>query len=124
MKIRKAKVLKANIILLLILIIYYFINKITGLYIPCIFHEITGLKCPGCGITHLIFNLLNFKIADAFHDNPLVFIYLPFIAVYYFYMIYLYIYGKRDKILIKIPNFVWGIIIGITIAFGILRNIY
>ncbi len=123
MKKRINNVLKANLILLLILFGYYFINKYTGFYIPCLFHEITGLKCPGCGITHLVFDLLNFRIIEAFYDNPLVFIYLPFIIMYYFYMIYLYIYDKKDKIISKIPNYVWGLLITITILFGILRNL-
>ncbi len=123
MKKRINNVLKANLVLLLILVGYYFINKYTGFYIPCVFYEITGYKCPGCGITHLVFDLLNFKIIDAFHENPLVFIYLPFIIAYYIYMIYLYIHDKKDKVLVKIPNYVWGILIAITIAFGIIRNI-
>lgn len=123
MKKRINNVLKANLILLLILVGYCFINKYTGFYIPCLFNEITGYKCPGCGITHLVFDLLNFKIVDAFYENPLVFIYLPFIIAYYIYMTYLYIHDKKDKVLVKIPNYAWGILIAITIAFGIIRNI-
>ncbi len=123
MKKRINNVLKANLVLLLILLGYYFINKYTGFYVPCIIYEITGFKCPGCGITHLVFDLLNFKIVDAFNDNPLVFIYSPFIISYYIYMIYLYIYDKKDKVLVKIPNYVWGIIIAITIIYGVVRNL-
>lgn len=124
MKTRIINVLKANIILLLILISYYYINKYTGFYIPCIFREITGLKCPGCGITHMIFDMLNFRFVEAFYENPLVFIYFPFIVAYYFYMTYLYIYNKRDKVLTKIPNYIWTIMIVITIIYGIVRNFY
>lgn len=123
MKKRIIKVLEANLILLLILVGYYFINKYTGFYIPCVFQELTGYKCPGCGITHLVFDLLNFKFVDAFYDNPLVFIYMPFILTYYFYMIYLYVHNKKDKFMNKIPNYVWGILIGITILYGIIRNL-
>ena len=85
------------------------------LYIPCFFRMITGFKCPGCGITHLLFHLVEFKFDEAFYDNPLVFIYLPFILVYYIYNIYLYVYNKRDNIIVNIPEFVWMIIICITI---------
>ena len=122
MRLRILKVIKANLILLLIFFTYYFINKFTGLYIPCIFHEITGFKCPGCGITHLLFDLLNLKIVEAYHENPLVFMYLPFIVAYYFYMTYLYIYNKKDKILIKIPKYIQIILIIITILYGFIRN--
>ncbi len=124
MKKRLIKVIIRDGLLLLILISYYFINKKTGFYIPCIFHEITGYKCPGCGITHLVFSLLKLNIHEAFISNPLVFIYMPFIIIYFVYLDYLYIYDKKDKIIKKIPNFVWIILIIITLLYGILRNVY
>ena len=123
MNLRIKKIIRLNIVLQLSLICYYFINKYTGLYIPCIFKIITGFKCPGCGITHLLFHIIKLDLKDAFYDNPLVFIYLPFIIVYYIYQNYLYIYNKKDYIVKKIPNFIWIILIVITILYGIIRNI-
>ena len=124
MRFRIRKVLEANVILLLILFTYYFINKHTGFFIPCIFREVTGYKCPGCGVTHLVFDLIQFKFVEAFYENPLIFILLPFIVIYYVYMTYLYIYNKKEKVISKVPNYVWGIMIVITILYGIIRNIY
>lgn len=123
MKERMFNVIKINILLLLIFITYYLVNKYTGIYIPCIFNKITGLKCPGCGITRLLFNLVKFNFEKAFFYNPLVFIYLPFIVAYYFYICYIYVKDKKDNVLVKIPNFVWNILIIITISYGIIRNI-
>ncbi len=122
MRERINKVLEANLILLLIFVTYYIINRYTGIFLPCIFREVTGFKCPGCGITHLLFDLVNFRFKEAFYDNPLLFIYLPFIIAYYIYMTYLYIYNKKDKIIVKIPKYVWGILIAITIIYGVVRN--
>ena len=124
MKKRLIKVIIRDVLLLLILIGYYFLNKKTGFYIPCIFHEITGYKCPGCGITHLVFALLKLNIHEAFISNPLVFIYMPFIIFYFVYLDYLYIYDRKDKILNKIPNYIWIILIIITLIYGIIRNVY
>ena len=123
MKKRLIKVIIRDVLLLLILIGYYFINKKTNFYIPCIFHEITGYKCPGCGITHLVFALLHFDFREAFISNPLVFIYMPFIIFYFAYYDYLYIFEKKDKIIKKIPNWIWIILIIITSAYGVVRNI-
>ncbi len=123
MKQRLKKIILIYLGLLLIFIAYYFINKYTGFYIPCIFHKITGWDCPGCGITRCLFHLINLRIIDAFKANPLVFIYLPFIVAYYIYKSYLYVYDKKDKILVKIPNYVMYIILTITIIYGIVRNI-
>ena len=123
MKKRLMKVIIRDVLLLLILIGYYFFNKYTGIYIPCIFRKITGFKCPGCGITHLVFALLKLDFHGAFISNPLVFIYLPFIIIYFTYLDYLYIYEKKDKVLKKIPNIIWIILIIITIIYAVIRNI-
>ena len=123
MKKRLIKVIIRDVLLLLILVGYYFFNKYTGIYVPCIIHEITGYKCPGCGITHLVFALLHLDFHKAFICNPLVFIYMPFIIVYFIYLDYLYVYDKKDKILKRIPNVIWIILIIITLAYGVIRNI-
>lgn len=124
MKKRLLQVVKIYIILLLVLISYYYINMYTGVFIPCVFRELTGFKCPGCGITHMFFDLINFRFKDAFYDNPLVFIYLPFIVAYFVYLSYLYIYNKKDNILVKMPKVYLAIVIIITIIYGIIRNVY
>ena len=124
MKKRLIDVIKTNLILLLIFVSYYILNQCTGFYIPCIFNLITGLKCPGCGITHCLFELIHLNFKEAFNANPLVFIYLPFIFIIYVYNIYLYIYDKKDKILVKIPNYFEVGILVITIIYGIVRNFY
>ena len=36
---------------------YYLLLVHFNIGIPCLFNVITNLKCPGCGITHLILNL-------------------------------------------------------------------
>lgn len=39
---------------------------------PCIFHEITGLYCPGCGGTRAVKALLGGHIITSFMYNPIV----------------------------------------------------
>ena len=122
MKKRLFKIIRIYIVLLIVFISYYFINKYTGFYIPCIFRLVTGYLCPGCGITSCLFSILKLDFKSAFNYNPLVFIYLPFIIAYFIYLSYLYIYDKKDKILVKIPNYYLYILIIITILYGIIRN--
>lgn len=94
-----------------------------GFSIPCPFHKITGFYCPGCGITRCVLSLLQRDFYVAFRYNPLVFILLPFILFYFGYQLYLYITNQKDQIIHRIPRWVWYLLIGIVLLFGILRNI-
>lgn len=123
MKSRMLKIISLNISLIIIFFGYYFLNHFFNFTINCPFHYFTGYYCPGCGVTRLLFYLIQGKIKKAFFSNCLVFILLPFIFFYIFYKQYLYIFDKKDKILSKIPNYVYYLIIIITILFGILRNL-
>ena len=123
MKKRLQQVILRYIILIIIFISYYLLHKYTGFGIPCLFNLITGWECPGCGITRCLFSLVQLHFKEAFYYNPLVFIYLPFIIAYFIYKDYLYIYNKKDKILVKIPSIFGYILIVITLVYGVLRNI-
>lgn len=46
----------------------------------CLFHELTGLHCPGCGITRALHAMFQGRFAEALGQNPLVVICLPLIA--------------------------------------------
>ncbi len=123
MKDRIKKVIFIVGICLFIFIGYYYLNNQYSFSIPCIFYKITGYYCPGCGITRCLFSLLNLNFYEAFRYNQLVFMLLPFIGVCVSYKIYLYIWNKEDKIIKRIPNVIWILLLLITIIFGILRNI-
>ena len=86
-----------------------------GIGIPCIFHETTGLYCPGCGMTRAISSLIQLNPHQAFRYNALI-IFIPIIVIYNIYKII----TKRE---IKIPNKIWYGILIIVVLYGILRNI-
>ena len=124
MKKRLIKIIFLNAFIVIISFIYYFLNKYFNIGIPCLFYKITGLKCPGCGITRLIFSLIKLDFRQAFFYNPLVFILLPFIGFYIIYQEYLYITKKEDKIIKKIPSYIYYVLIIILIIYAIFRNIF
>lgn len=39
----------------------------------CVFHELTGIACPGCGATRCVRNAMRGDLTAAFLMNPLVF---------------------------------------------------
>ncbi|MCI7596733.1 MAG: DUF2752 domain-containing protein [Lachnospiraceae bacterium] len=60
-------------------IFYGLFSLYTGIRIPCIFHEITGLYCPGCGITGMCISLMQGDLLGAISSNPVLFCLSPFL---------------------------------------------
>ena len=84
-----------------------------GISIPCIFREITGLYCPGCGMTRASLALLDGDIYQSFRYNMLIFIILPLLILFY-------VLEKRGKE--KYSQLLMGGMLFITVLFGVLRN--
>lgn len=117
----KKKIIKI-VIIPIFFIIFYILYKIQ-LPIPCVFHKITGFYCPGCGLTRCLVSLINLDFYQAFRYNPLIFVLLPLLIPYVLYLYFIFIFDLEDKITKKIPNWIWYILLVITIIFGIFRNI-
>jgi len=52
--------------------VYFFNPSSHGFYPICQFHRITGLNCPGCGMTRSLYALLHGRFAVAAQDNVLL----------------------------------------------------
>ena len=111
------KLIKIISLIIISLIGYYFLNKTINLSIPCIFNKLTGLYCPGCGITRMLFSLLELKFYQSFRYNPLLFVYL------FYYLIIYIIYFFKNKKLYKLGNKEQITLIIILLSYTILRNI-
>lgn len=92
------------------------------LYLPCIFREITGWKCPGCGVTRMCMSIMKMDFVSAFYYNPVVFLMLPTLAVMLIYQSAVFIKKGTMKIS-KIMEKIIVLMIIILIIFGIMRNI-
>ena len=102
-------------------VIYYLITQ-AGFSIPCYIHKITGLYCPGCGVTRMCIKLIHLDLYGAFRSNPVVLAIAPILAVLLFKQQYCVIrYGKAKQG--KPTMAIEVILIIVLIAFGILRNI-
>ena len=89
----------------------------------CVFHEITGLYCPGCGAGRACYSILHLEFADAFCYNPLMTILLPLIGLYIMARVFDWMVTGGNHIDRKISVRLLAWILGITLLFGILRNI-
>jgi hypothetical protein len=93
-----------------------------GFFPQCPLHAMTGLNCPGCGMTRGVHALLNGDILSALHFNALL-PFILFIGGYFLVSLFLVAVRGRGLSVKGLPPFaMWSfLIIGIT--FSILRNI-
>ncbi|MGN0407280.1 MAG: DUF2752 domain-containing protein [Bacteroides sp.] len=94
----------------------------TGYGIPCRFHEITGLSCPGCGISRMFVNMFRMQWHEAFMNNPAVFVLLPFMMAYVLRRLVIYVKSGMYRENAFTRCFI-GAVLVILIIFGVVRNI-
>ncbi len=120
---KRIKKIKFEVFFIFLLLTLYILSEIFDFsLLRCVFHEITGLHCPGCGVTRMIGSILKLDFYQAFRYNPLVFILSPFLIIYGIIKLYENMY---DKIIFnkKIEKVSIITIIILLVIFGILRNI-
>lgn len=64
----------------LLLVYSRFSPEESGWFPKCVFLQITGLKCPGCGSQRVIHSLLHLDVRKAFEANTFLVLSLPYIA--------------------------------------------
>ena len=121
MRERAKRVLAISAVVLLSGCAYLFLYTTTGLGVPCIFHLITGLNCPGCGITRMILSLLKLDWKSAFHFNAVLFCMMPFFMFLFVFWICRYIRLGTQK-LPKPMEIICFVAVGVLLVWGILRN--
>ena len=93
-------------------------------YLPCFFHKLTGLYCPGCGNTRALYAMLHLDFIGMLKNNAL----FPFLTALLFWLLageYLkLLFGRRilwfPK---KVPLVAIAVFILAVIAFTVLRNL-
>lgn len=91
-----------------------------GLYCP--FWRITGLLCPGCGVTRMCLALLRLDLAGAWQANAALLLALPVLAVLAVRLAVRYVRTGQ-----KLPSrgeerVLWGLLL-YFLAWGVLRNL-
>ena len=94
----------------------------TGLGIPCVFHAITKLECPGCGVTRMLISVVKLDFVSAFWYNPFLFVTGPFLIAYLIACEVKFIkHGNRNMGKWQIFMYVE---LALALLYGILRNIF
>ena len=105
------------------IIVLYFIPPGRGsIYPPCLFHETTGLYCPGCGSTRAVYHLVHGDIPGAFASNPFTCFLLIPLSIFMLNRLRFALTGKTWRLPDVPAKYAWIFAI-ITLVFWILRNI-
>ena len=97
-------------------VLYTFPPAVYSFYPRCVFFSITGLQCPGCGITRASHHLLHGRFEEAFRMNPMLFVLIALTIV----SLPAFLRGGYPAYLTK-PWFAWSAFIVLT-SFWIVRN--
>ncbi|WP_408072166.1 DUF2752 domain-containing protein [Butyrivibrio sp. JL13D10] len=105
-----------------ILIANSVVYALTGVGIPCVFRLFTGLKCPGCGLTHAYLALFKGNIHAAMDYNILSVTLLPVLGLFILYkgIVLIRTGDTRMKLCENIFLFLCAVVIGV---FFVYRNI-
>ena len=77
MKQRSVRLVCSLLLVLAVGFLYAAAVRLFHIGIPCVFQEVTGLKCPGCGISGMCLALLRLDFKSAFLSNRLLFVLIP-----------------------------------------------
>ncbi len=104
-------------------IIYYIIIRSTGISLFCPVFAVTGIKCPGCGITRSIIHLVRGDFVTALNYNCVIVLLIPFFLAGYIRYAFctitnkvFYLKNYERKLISLLPY--------ILFLFTIIRNIF
>jgi hypothetical protein len=122
---KRLKILFFSIISLVLLLIYGLINPTSSQFFPkCPVKSLTHYDCPGCGSQRAVHALLNFEFREAFRQNALLVLALPYLVL----GVVFNLIKKPSENLIRWRNRLFGhhatlIFLVIVIGFAVLRNV-
>ena len=101
--------------------VYFFNPNTHGFYPVCLFHQLTGFNCPGCGMTRALYALLHGNFLLALKDNALFIFTLTFLAARGAWFAAKHFYRKPAGQFIS-PKMLWVFLI-VAAIFTVLRNL-
>ena len=102
-------------------VVFYFNPATHAFYPVCQFHRLTGLNCPGCGMTRALFALLHGNFFAALRDNALFVLTLGALALRGAWFLWNNYFGRSIGEIFP-AKFFWPLL-AVALVFTILRNL-
>jgi hypothetical protein len=100
----------------------FFFNPGTHAFYPvCLFHQLTGWNCPGCGMTRGLYALLHGNVRLALKDNALLV--LTFIGLAVWSLRWFVGKMRRQPTRFYVSPVVGCAFVVLAVVFGVLRNL-
>src|SRR5258706_6833703 len=101
-------------------VVLFLFNPARHSFYPfCLFHQTTGLLCPGCGSLRALHQLLHGHIAAALHFNALLVLSIPVIGWVAVRYTVRRLKGEPQSFDFH-PAWLWGLLL-LGLLFGVLR---
>ena len=102
-------------------LLYFIWIRVTGIMIPCPFRAVTGIRCPGCGITTMLLCLSKGDLRAAFDANPFLLVTSPYLAFLLIHSFRQRFAGyRKESIWVRRSEIVYLILL---LAFGVIRGV-
>ena len=103
-------------------LLYGIFVSYTGLAIPCLFRKVTGLLCPGCGVTGMCVALLHLNWRGAFSCHPVLFVLLLPLTAVFICGAAGYVQNGRFRFA-RWQNLILYVSVAALVIFGVVRNL-
>ncbi|MBM3165268.1 MAG: DUF2752 domain-containing protein [Bacteroidetes bacterium] len=122
---RRFKVILFSAIALILVVLYGLVDPETSHIFPkCPLKTLTNYDCPGCGSQRAVHALLNLEFREAFRQNALLVIALPYLGL----GVVVNIIKNPSKKVMRWRELLFGyyatfVVLGVVLAFAVFRNI-
>jgi len=104
--------------------IYLYQNGPVGPWFPgCLFHDLTGFSCPGCGMTRATYSALHGDLLAALRFNCLGMLLVPAGLLGMGLELFGWMRGKPLPVSLRISRHAMWWLIGAVLVFWVLRNV-
>ena len=103
-------------------VVRYFNPTTTGFFTVCPLYTLTGIHCPGCGLTRGFHALFHGDFLTALHFNALLPIFAFLFAFIFISLILTFVRGRGLSWRVFPPSAMYGFLV-LAAAFFVLRNL-